>query len=333
MKKMRSVLALTLSLVLALALLCGCGAASLARDTVSNSMSDATTAGSAPSSSSDYVYGYNAGYSYDDSYDGDYEMPAEELESTVTGIGQANTKLIYTASLDMETTEFDIAVGSLEALVSSVGGYFESSSVDNYGSYRYAYYTVRVPAESFDSFCETAGTLCQLNNIYRSAQDVSEYYYDTEARLATQQTKLARLQELLAKAESMEDIITIESAISETELQIENLTGTLRKYDSLVGYSTIEITLCEVYTLTVVEEPVIGFGAKLVQAFQSGCTGFVKSLQRTLLSIARNWVGWLIFIAVVVVVIVVTVRCVRRRRAISIRRDESDSSADDSKNN
>ena len=49
-------------------------------------------------------------------------------------------------------------------------------------------------------------------------------YYDNEARLTTQRTKLERLQELLSKAEAMEDIITIESAISETELQIEYLT-------------------------------------------------------------------------------------------------------------
>ncbi|MGN1002823.1 MAG: DUF4349 domain-containing protein [Oscillospiraceae bacterium] len=314
MKKIRPALKLILALVLALTLLCGCGAAG---DSVSNSASTAPMAPATDTAGGDYGYWNGAAESVQEDM-----AVSEELDRSVTGSSAlANTKLIYTARLDMETTEFDAAVASLEELVGSLGGYFESSSVDNYGSYRYANYTVRVPAESFETFCETAGTLCQLNNIYRNAQDVSEYYYDTESRLATQQTKLERLQELLARAESMEDIITIESAISETELQIENLTGTLRKYDSLVGYSTIDISLCEVYTLTVVEEPVIGFGAKLVQAFQSGCTGFVKSLQRGLLSVARNWVGWLIFLVIAAVVIVVVVRCVRRRKALLVRRE------------
>ena len=47
----------------------------------------------------------------------------------------------------------------------------------------------------------------------------------------------------------MEDIIALESALSETELQIEYLTGSLRRYDSLVGYSTVNLQLREVYRL------------------------------------------------------------------------------------
>ena len=57
----------------------------------------------------------------------------------------------------------------------------------------------------------------------------------------------------------MEDIITIESAISETEYQIESLSGTLRHYDALVDYATIHISLQEVYRLSNVEEPAESF--------------------------------------------------------------------------
>ena len=63
-----------------------------------------------------------------------------------------------------------------------------------------------------------------------TAENISERYYDTQSRLETAQIKLERLQELLKKAESMEDIITIESAISETEYEIEDLSGTMRHY-------------------------------------------------------------------------------------------------------
>jgi uncharacterized membrane protein (DUF2068 family) len=174
---------------------------------------------------------------------------------------------------------------------------------------------VRLPSENFEAFCSAVGGLAQINSLSRSAEDVSEYYYDMESRLATQQTKLERLQALLKQAEDMEDIITLESAISDTELTIENLTGSLRKYDSLVSYATVNISLSEVYKLTEVEEPAIGFGAKLAQAFRSGATGFVNGMQRFLLSVARGWVGWLIFIILVVVVILVVRKIKRRREA------------------
>ena len=233
-----------------------------------------------------------------------------------------NTKLIYTADINLQTTEFDSATAALTQLVTSMGGYFESSSVNNYSSYRYGSYTVRVPAQSFDAFCSQVGQLCQMTYISRSAEDVSEYYYDTESRLATQQTKLERLGDLLARADSMEDIITIESAISETELAIERLTGTLRHYDSLVGYSTVYISLDEVYRLDDVEQPAIGFGAKLLAALKSGCSRFVWDLQNFLLGVASNWVGWLTFIVITTAVVVVVVRMIKRRRK---KRDSRDS--------
>ena len=339
--KRKSTLALILTAILLLSLLSGCGAASdkaTADSYVSNGYS-AESAPMAPAEKPEMDYGYGAGMDVpaDDSAD------APVSGSDISGEDRfANAKLIYTANIELESTEFDAAVSGLEALVSDMGGYFEESYVNNYGSYRSGNYTVRVPAENFESFYTGVGELCQLNAISRRAQDISEVYYDTESRLFTQQTKLERLQELLAQAQSMEDIITLESAISDTELYIEQLTGTLRKYDSLVGFSTVTIYLQEVYKLTEVEEPVIGFGAKLAAAFKSGCTRFVSNLEDFLLIFARGWVGWLLFIVVVAVIVVLARRSARKKRSsasaegrfFAKRRsrkangDESDTSAD-----
>lgn len=297
--KRKGTLALVLSAILILGLLGGCGASNI--DSVGN-----TTAESAPMDVWDMDYGYAP------------NEPAYEPSTDSGAAGEirfANAKLIYNAYLELESTEFDAAVAGLEELVERMGGYFEKSYVNNYGSYRNGDYTVRVPAENFDSFCSAVGELCQLNSISRSATDISEEYYDTEARLETQQTKLERLQTLLAQAESMEDIITLESAISETELYIEQLTGTMRKYDSLVGFSTVTIYLQEVYKLSDVEQPVIGFGAKLAQAFKNGCRNFVDGIQRAILSFARNWANWLIFAIVVVVIVFVFRRGLKKFRA------------------
>ena len=312
--KRKSTLAFILTAILLLSLLSGCGAASdkaTADSYVSNGYS-AESAPMAPAEEPEMDYGYGAGM----------DVPADEPAdapasgSDISGEDRlANAKLIYTANIELESTEFDSAVSGLEALVADMGGYFEESYVNNYGSYRSGNYTVRVPAENFESFCASVGELCQLNAISRRAQDISEAYYDTESRLFTQQTKLERLQELLAQAQSMEDIITLESAISDTELYIEQLTGTLRKYDSLVGFSTITIYLQEVYKLTEVEEPVIGFGAKLVQAFKTGCSNFVDGLERGALRFARNWTDWLIFVIVVVIIILVVRKVLKKHRA------------------
>jgi len=307
---MKRSISIILCIVLAISLFCGCGA-SATKDSLAypaapaDPAAPAEPAAPAPMPEVSYDYGYAV----------EAPEPAEPSEDSAGSGLPANTKLIYKANMELETTAFDESVPAREALVNKMGGYFERSNVNNYGSYRSGSYTVRVPAKNFDSFCSSVGELCQLNSMDRSATDISEAYYDTEARLETQKIKQERLQNLLAKAESMEDIIDLENALSETEYQIEQLTGTLRKYDSLVGYSTINIYLQEVYVLTEVEEPVIGFGAKLVEAFKRGSSRFVDNLQDFALRFARHWVGWIIWLVIIAVVVIIVVRSVKKKRA------------------
>ncbi len=313
--KMKKTLCIILSALLLLVLLCGCGGSSYPK---SESYSPAAAADSAAKSDGKVDYNGSMGWAAE-SYDMPAAVPQEAMSNSTSAMQSsgglpANVKLIYRATIEMESTEFDEALQGLNALVSRMGGYFEMSELNNYSNYRHGSYTVRLPAENFDAFCAAVGELCQVNNLSRSAEDISERYYDTESRLATQQTKLARLQELLRQAEDTEDIITLESAISETELAIEQLTGTLRKYDSLVGYATVNLYLSEVYKLSEVEQPAIGFGAKLASAFRSGASRFVNGCQDLLLGIARGWIGWLIFIIIVVAALLI-IRKVRRSRA------------------
>ena len=314
---MKKKLSILLALILLLGLLCGCGSAK------SEANYDMAASAEVYYSESKSISAYDggSGWSQPNAAEAPMAAPAEpkakatESETQTGSTLPANVKLIYRASIELESTEFDASVIGLDALVQKLGGYYEQSELNNYnGRYRRGYYTVRVPAANFDAFCSGVGELCKLNNISRSAEDVSEAYYDLESRLATQRTKLERLQSLLKKADVMEDIIELESAISDTELAIEQLTGSLRRYDSLVGYSTVNITLAEVYKLTETEEPAIGFGAKLAAAFKTGTNNFVDGLGDFIIGFARGWVGWLIFIAIVAVIVLLIRRGVRRGR-------------------
>ena len=87
----------------------------------------------------------------------------------------ANAKIIYTATLSLETKEFDAASQALAALVSDVGGYFESRSVDQ-GHYRSMDAVVRVPAAEFLSFLDRAGETAHVANRAEYLDDVSEAY-------------------------------------------------------------------------------------------------------------------------------------------------------------
>ena len=141
-------------------------------------------------------------------------------------------------------------------------------------------------------------------------EDVSEVYYDTAGRLKTQQVKLERLQALLEKAEDMEDIITIESAISETEQQIDDLSGTLQHYDAKVDYATVYVNLREVGRLSNVEEPATGFGAQLAAAFSSGWKHFVSGVQDLVIGLAYGWM----WVLAAVVLVALAVRKLKKKK-------------------
>lgn len=226
---------------------------------------------------------------------------------------ERQAKIIYTAELTMETTSFDEARQNLASLTEEYGGYYASSSVSAGDGFRAAGFTIRIPAESYWDFLDRAEGLCHVLRAEQYADDVSEAYYDTQGRLQTQQTKLARLQELLDEAVSMEDIITIESALSETEEMIDALSGTLRRYDGQVDYATVTVHLREVGRLSGGAEPVQGFGGRLAAAFRSGWNGFLSAMEEAALALAYGWM-WLIVAAAALTAVLLLWRGIRRRK-------------------
>lgn len=235
------------------------------------------------------------------------EMGWDNGDYKMSGTGQAQTtaqqngaKKIYRATLELQTLEFEKANEDIDRLIEEVGGWVEQKDVSTYSSsYRSAYYTVRVPAAKFESFCAGVGELCHVTYSTSSAEDISESYYDTKARLETAQIKLARLQELLKDADNMADIITIESAISDTEYQIDALSGTLRSYDSLVDYATVCLNLNEVYRLSNTEDAPKSFGEKLSNAFSEGIEDAGELLEDIAIWLAYNWLLVIIWLAVI----------------------------------
>ena len=304
MKKKYVSLFLALTLLLSLA---ACGAAG------GNSMIAADSAQSesntAPGAASGEA-GWDGGY--------DLEFPlVDGMEDPPQSAGTlpANAKMIYTADLSLESQDFDAAAQAVDRLAEELGGWFESRRVEQGSGRRYLYCTVRVPAEHFAAFLDRAGEAAHLLSREENGQDVSEAYYDNEARLTTQRTKLERLQTLLAQAESMEDIISLESAISDTELEIEYLTGALRRYDSLVGYSTITLSLREVYRLSDDQEVPVTFGQRLSAALAAGLRSGVSGAEDVLIALARNWLTLLVWIVIIAVAAVLVRRYLRRRKA------------------
>jgi hypothetical protein len=292
--------ALLLSMTLVMALLSGCGSGA-------SSQTASVTASSAAAESQE-----NANFDMDLAT----SDTAAEVSSSV--YRSSDAKLIRTANLNLQTTQFDQAAARLEQLVTGVDGYFQEASVYS-GSYRNANanrsgeYTIRVPAERYDAFLEQTGELGYVTYRNETSENIGEQYYDTQARLKTQQTKQERLLSLLEQAESMEDIIALESALSDVEYQIEQLSSTLNRYDGLVDYATIYLSLQEVYEVNEQSGVTAGLGARIAAGLASSGKGLVTGSQELLVWLSYHIFGVAVLAVVISAMVVVGRRSLRKK--------------------
>ena len=292
--KAKKLLALLLSFVLLLCVLCGCGGGS--KGTADNGVQAETAPGAA---ADDYLA------------DGGF---ADESVSSIAVNRPTNAKLIYTGDLNLQATDLDVALQALSAVVDEFGGYVEGQEIHRQSYYKSAYYTVRVPGERFHAFLasvsESAAYTLTYQNI--SVQDVGEAYADIENRLETLHIKLERLQTLLTQAVSMEDIITIESSISEVEYEIERYSSDKNHYDSLINYSTVHISLEEVKITDSSVDPTLG--ERISTGFRRGMRNFADGCEDAIVFLVSNCISVVVFLVVAAAVITLIVRRDRKVR-------------------
>lgn len=174
-----------------------------------------------------------------------YDMAAEPMAPQAAKAASP-AKIIRTVSLGLVSRDFEQDLARLQALLAQQGGYVEYSDISaDRGARRYASLTLRVPKDNLDSFLEETSGVGRRLSMTQSQEDVSEQYLDMDTRLATQKTKMTRLQELLGKAMKVEDVLAIEREIADTQYQIDSLTGSLRGIDAKVDYAKVSVSLSE----------------------------------------------------------------------------------------
>ena len=312
-------------------LLSGCGASSGNASQATAGAAAYQEMPAATETAVDYSAGfYDAAAPAAENYDMDFgsdaaagETAAPSGEGVAQQAADTQRKIIRHANMTLETKAFDEALREIESLVTGSGGYIESQSIDGQSlSYRGDYYErsasimARIPAEKLDEVASQVGTLCNVVSRSESMDDISDTYFDAQARLETLNIQEERLLAILEKAESLEDVITLESALSDVRYEIESITASLRRMDSQVTYSYLNMDLREVLEYQKISDQPPAFSTRLSNAFAEGIDSIVVSLENTLLICASAGpvlVVWLVILGLLVCAILLIVRRVQRR--------------------
>lgn len=194
----------------------------------------------------------------------DYAEEASDAAGAVTSeegidpVVENGRKLIKTVRLEMQTKEFDALMEGLRGKIREMNGYIENSSVwgsnYEYSSARRSEYTVRIPADRLDEFIEVVSELGNVTYKSEGVEDVTLQYVDVESRQKALETEQTRLLELLEQADNLEDLLTIESRLSEVRYELENYGSQKRLLDNQIDYSTVHMSISEVERITEVGE-------------------------------------------------------------------------------
>lgn len=198
-------------------------------------------------------------------------------------------KVIKTGELSLHVTSVRDAMPIITKLVTDAGGNVDSSNVTRGTNSYSGDMLVRVPSDKFDeSMTAFKAQAIYVASEYTNAADVTAYYTDLSTRLTNKQAEEAQYLEILKKAETVTDILSVTQYISNVRYEIESLQGQLKSYDDQIDYSSISLYLSEDESVSAVSET-----WKPLSTFRQALSDWVVLLQEGVnLGIYLAIFGW-----------------------------------------
>lgn len=152
-------------------------------------------------------------------------------------------EVVATGSASVVADDLRAAIDRLTAGAESAGGYVESVSLgEGAGT---AWITVRIPADTLTATIAGLSDLGEVTDTRIDRRDVTTETVDLRARVASLETSIARLQDLLAQSASTSDLIAAESALAERQGELDSLRQQLTWLDGQVQMSSLTVSVSE----------------------------------------------------------------------------------------
>lgn len=218
-------------------------------------------------------------------------------------------KIIYDAQVDLVVESVDPVARKIGTLVQQARGYIaEQNVIGSPGSQRSMRWRFRIPVEQFDSFVESIVALGELEKNSRTSQDVTEQYYDIEARIKNKKVEEQTLNKILQeRSGKLEDVLKIEIELSRVRGEIEQLEGKIRVLENLSSLATLTLNVREREKYAPAPPVVADFGTQITRTWDSSLTELVK-LGKALVLWAVSWSIWIPFLLVGAILAWIVVR-------------------------
>ena len=149
--------------------------------------------------------------------------------------------------MTIRTGEQEVVVDSpfargrqVERMVQEAGGYIERSSGSSDGKVQI---DGRVPAAQLDRIMDSVAGLGKERRRHLTGADVTDQYSDLQARLHSNLALRDRLQQLLARAATLDEVLTLEKQIARLQSDIDVLQARIDQLKSHSELASLAVSL------------------------------------------------------------------------------------------
>ena len=218
--------------------------------------------------------------------------------------------VISTGTVSLRSKDVAGARREVQRVVDAQGGDItdENTETDDEGATSYSRLVVRVPSAKFNAAMVALEEAAEFRSSNRGAKDVTTEVIDTDVRVRAQESSLKRVELLLSRAQSLKDIIWIESQLTSRQAELDSMKSQQAWLRDQTSLSTITVDITAIAEKDKVEEE-----KKTETGFLAGLDGGMKAMGASLSAIATA-VGALLPFAVLLLVLGLPVWLLVRRR-------------------
>ena len=152
--------------------------------------------------------------------------------------------VILTANISMKAADPWALSDKAQLVAMAVGGDVIGLSQSGSGDQKVASLVIRVPSERFtDTLRQLRALDAEVVSSNVDGKDVTDQFVDLKARLSAKQAEEGRYNALLARANTIDEILKIDSALSNVRTQVEQLQGQVNSIASRTQFSTITVSI------------------------------------------------------------------------------------------
>jgi hypothetical protein len=153
--------------------------------------------------------------------------------------------IIKTGSLTIEADNVDAQRQKAITVITGLKGQVasEDTGSDEDGKINRANLVLKVPTASYETAIQRLSELGKRMQIHQESSDVTEQVVDVESRIASQRASLERMRTLLAKANTIGEIVSVETELTRREADLESLLAKQKNLALQTELATLALTL------------------------------------------------------------------------------------------